>query len=93
MEKIIKELKEIWDSEENALRCGGTYSSMNLRKCLDLITKIEDHKEHPKYKNVLDHLTKIREVWRKALKKHNSQKLKVLEYDINTGLPIKGNNM
>lgn len=90
MEKIIKELKEIWDSEENALKhCGGTCASMNLRKSFDLIKEIENYNKHPDYKKILDHLITMREVWRNVLIKHNSNKHKFIEYDINTGFPVK----
>lgn len=88
MEKIIDELKEIWDSEENALGCGGTYASMNLRKALVLAKEIQGFKKHPKYKKILEHIIIITEVWRKALKRHNSNELKFIEYDVDTGLPV-----
>ncbi|MCP3927213.1 MAG: hypothetical protein GY714_32035 [Desulfobacterales bacterium] len=91
MKKIIEELREIWDSEENALRCGGTYSSHNLRKAIELGKEIENYKKHPQYEKALAHIDIITEVWRKALKNHNSNELKFIEYDVNTGLPIQDN--
>ncbi len=62
---------------------------MNLRKALVLAKEIEKYKNHPKYKKALDHKIIITEVWRKALKKHNSHELKFVEYDVETGLSIK----
>ncbi|MGL1937098.1 MAG: hypothetical protein OCD01_18870 [Fibrobacterales bacterium] len=89
MEKIIKEINELWEPQEIALKCGGTHSSMNLKKGLSLIIEIDEFKNHPDYGKALAHLNQIIEVWRNALIKHNSNKNKFIEYDIKTGLRVQ----
>ena len=69
--------------------CGGTYSANSLRVCLSLINELEEYNDHPKYKNILGTLLLIKDNWQSARIKHNSNKLKFIEYDIETGLQIE----
>lgn len=87
VEDIYQQLKEIWDAEPNALKCGGTYSSDCLKKALSLQIALEEHKDHPDYNSVREGVVKMIDLWRKVLQRHNQQALKVVEYDLETGNP------
>ncbi len=92
MNRIIEKLREISEAKESAMHCGGTYSSNNLRICISLLKKLEGYKDHSKYEKVLNALLIIKDNWQSALKHHNSNELKIIEYNIETGLPIKPKN-
>jgi len=89
MKEIIERLRDISDTREGALQCGGTYSANNLRICLVLLEEIEGYKGHEKYERVLDALLVIKDNWQSALIKHNANESKIIAYNIETGLPIK----
>jgi hypothetical protein len=89
MKKIIEQLREISETKESAMKCGGTYSSNNLRQCLTLLKELEAYKDHPKYGKVLNALLVIKDNWQSALINHNLNELKIIEYNIETGLPNK----
>jgi hypothetical protein len=92
MNKIIEQLREISETKESALRCGGTYSENNLRICLSLLQELESFKDHPEYEKVLEAVLVTKGNWQSALINHNSNELKFIEYNIETGLPIKPEN-
>lgn len=92
MNKIIEQLRDISDTKEGALQCGGTYSANNLRICLALLEELEGNKGHMKYEKVLGALLVIKDNWQAALINHNANKSKIIEYNIETGLPIKPEN-
>ena len=83
-------LKDICDSEEGALKCGGTYSSWQLRNALSLLDEINRHKSDADYEKYRTYTVRMIEIWRKAIARHNSQQLKCVKYDIETGLPTVG---
>ncbi len=74
------------------MQCGGTYSSNNLRICLSLIKESEDYKDHQKYGKVLNALLAIKDNWQSALENHNANEFKIIEYNLETGLPINPTN-
>ena len=92
MNELINQLREISETKEGAMLCGGTYSANNLRTCLSLLEKLEGYRDHPKYEKVLNALLVTKETWQSALTNHNSNKMKFTEYDIQTGLPIEPRN-
>ena len=89
MNELILRLKEVSETKESAMQCGGSYSANRLRTCISLINEIEEYNDHPKYKEVLEILLIIKESWKSALIKHNSNDLKFIEYDVETGLHIE----
>ena len=85
---LIEKLKEISESEEVAMECGGTYSSDRLRKALELIKEVDRYREHAKYEKVVNALNDVKGIWQSALAKHNACQGRFIEYDIDTGIPI-----
>jgi DNA-directed RNA polymerase subunit L len=71
---------------------GGTMSSRYLRDALagyDLVFK-EAQIEKRKKDELLEKACKLITMWREALKRHNAQPKKFVEYDIETGLSLEG---
>jgi hypothetical protein len=70
---------------------GGTISSQKLRDFLAGVSLIkkEAQIDEPKKQELLDKANKLVEMWRVALKRHNAQPKKFVEYDLDTGLPVK----
>jgi len=91
MDRLIEKLKEISEPEGFAMKCGGTYSSDRLRKTLELIEEVDCYREHTKYKKAVNALNDVKGIWQSALKKHNANQSKFIEYDIETGIPIDSN--
>ena len=89
MKKKIEQLREISETKEDAMQCGGTYSASNLRICLELLKELNGCKSHQKYEEVLSALLVIKDVWQSALMNHNANEMKFIEYNIETGFPIK----
>ena len=89
MKEIKKELKELCVTREDALKCGGTCSSINLKKCLSLADKLNEYSDEPEYEKVLQILSEVTSNWRSSLIKHNSKTLKFIEYDVESGKPIR----
>jgi hypothetical protein len=69
---------------------GGTYSSWQLRKCLQLAKECESYYTHPEYESIYAQIKEITALWRKVLAKHNAKELKFVEYDLETGLHLDG---
>ena len=93
MNELIEQLKKISETRESAMQCGGSYSANSLRKCLSLLNEIDQYKGQPKYDEVKNALLIVREIWQSSLIKHNSNKLKFIAYDVETGLQVgRGEN-
>ncbi|MEH6450523.1 MAG: hypothetical protein V7765_17765 [Oleispira sp.] len=92
MNKIIDQIREISETKESAMSCGGTYSANNLRICLSLLQELESYKDHSEYEKVLDAVLVTKDNLQSALINHNSNELKFIEYNLETGLPIKPEN-
>lgn len=77
----VRSMVNAMESQKNmATLCGGTVSSENLRVALEL-------KELNKDLSLANKIDSLIEIWRNQLKYHNSQPVKVIEYDLETGNP------
>lgn len=90
MDDIKERLKDVWESESTAMKCGGTYASWQLRNCLQLAEDSKTFLDYPDFELVSDQIKEITALWRKVLAKHNANELKFVEYDIETGLHLDG---
>jgi hypothetical protein len=83
--------KMLKESEFLSQISGGTISSQYLRDALagrNLVSK-EAQIDQPKKDELLAKASKLIEMWREALKRHNAQPMKFVEYDLDTGLPVE----
>jgi hypothetical protein len=87
---VLTKPRRIWDSEQGVLSYGGTCSSFNLREALLLQIEIESHKDHPDYSSLKESILKMIERWRSALRRHNAQAFKGIEFNVETGKPKNG---